>query len=191
MRYKISQPNPLLSVVSTFLLTPHSITQQMSEEIQNPSVNVPRSMMTGITLNGFLGFGMLLAVLFCLGDVDAALHTRTGYPFIEVFRQAVGTVGGATAMTIIVVALGICGTIGFLASSSRMTWAFARDRGLPGWAQLSKVIFSIFSSPIATHLPSRLAETKKKINRLNRAPQSPSSPLSLPPQSPAFSHSSS
>lgn len=191
MRYKISQPIPLLSLVSAFLLTPHSITQQMSEEIQNPSVNVPRSMMTGITLNGFLGFGMLLAVLFCLGDVDAALHTRTGYPFIEIFRQAVGTVGGATAMTIIVVALGICGTIGFLASSSRMTWAFARDRGLPGWAQLSKVIFSIFSSPITTRFPSRLAETKKKINRLNHALQSPSSPLSLPPQSPVFSHSSS
>lgn len=123
----------------------------MSEEIQNPSVNVPRSMMTGITLNGFLGFGMLLAVLFCLGNVDDALHTPTGYPFIEIFRQAVGTVGGATAMTIIVVALGICGTIGFLASSSRMTWAFARDRGLPGWAQLSKVIFSIFSSLITHH----------------------------------------
>lgn len=162
----------------------------MSEEIQNPSVNVPRSMMTGITLNGFLGFGMLLAVLFCLGDVDAALHTPTGYPFIEIFRQAVGTVGGATAMTTIVVALGICGTIGFLASSSRMTWAFARDRGLPGWAQLSKVNFLDFLYP-NYHSSLILPTLRKKINRLNHAPQSPSVPLSLPPQSPVFSHSSS
>lgn len=117
-------------------------------------------MMTGITLNGFLGFGMLLAVLFCLGDVDAALQTPTGFPFVEIFQQAVGTVGGATAMTTIVVALGICGTIGFLASSSRMTWAFARDRGLPGWAQLSKVIISIFSSasPLS---PLRLPKLRK------------------------------
>lgn len=163
----------------------------MSEEIQNPSVNVPRSMMTGITLNGFLGFGMLLAVLFCLGDVDAALHTPTGYPFIEIFRQAVGTVGGATAMTTIVVALGICGTIGFLASSSRMTWAFARDRGLPGWAQLSKVIISIFSSPSPLTSLLDLPKLRKKMNRSNHTHQSPSSPSFSPPQSPVFFHSSS
>ena len=162
----------------------------MSEEIQNPSVNVPRSMMTGITLNSFLGFGMLLAVLFCLGDVDAALQTPTGYPFIEIFQQAVGTIGGATAMTTIVVALGICGTIGFLASSSRMTWAFARDRGLPGWAQLSKVIISIFPSP--SPLTSLVHLSKlKKTNRSSRAHQSPSPLSSSPPQSLASSHSSS
>lgn len=163
----------------------------MSEEIQNPSVNVPRSMMTGITLNGFLGFGMLLAVLFCLGDVDAALQTPTGYPFIEIFQQAVGTIGGATAMTTIVVALGICGTIGFLASSSRMTWAFARDRGLPGWAQLSKVTISIFPSPSPLTSLVHLSKLRKKTNRSNRAHQSPSSLSFSPPQSLASSHSSS
>lgn len=169
----------------------------MSEEIQNPSVNVPRSMMTGITLNGFLGFGMLLAVLFCLGDVDAALQTPTGFPFIEIFQQGVGTVGGATAMTTIVVALGICGTIGFLASSSRMTWAFSRDRGLPGWVHLSKVIISIFSSPSpfslphTTHFPPFTKTKKGTKNRSSHVHQSQSSLSFSPPQSPVSSHSSS
>lgn len=111
----------------------------MSEEIQNPSINVPRSMITSITLNAFLGFGMLIAVLFCIGDIEAAFATPTAYPFMEIFVQATNSVSGSTAMAAIVTTLGLCATIGFVASSSRMTWSFARDRGLPFWRQLSKV----------------------------------------------------
>lgn len=111
----------------------------MSEEIQNASINVPRSMVTSIALNAFLGFGMLIAVLLCLGDIDAAFTTPTGYPFMEIFLQATKSVSGSTAMAAIVTALGVCATIGFVASSSRMIWSFARDRGLPFWKQLSKV----------------------------------------------------
>lgn len=111
----------------------------MSEEIQNASTVVPRSMMTSIMLNGTLGFGMLIATLFCLVDIEAVLQTRTGYPFIEIFYLATGSIGGSTAMASVISLLGICSTIGLLASSSRLTWAFARDRGLPGWRILSKV----------------------------------------------------
>lgn len=111
----------------------------MSEEIQNPSINVPRAMITSIILNAFLGFGMLIAVLLCLGDIEDAIQTPTGYPFMEIFLQATNSVTGSTAMAAIVTTLGVCATIGFVASSSRMTWSFARDRGLPFWKQLSRV----------------------------------------------------
>lgn len=110
----------------------------MSEEIQNPSLNVPRSILTSIIINGFLGFGMLIAVLYCLGDPEAAFDTPTRYPFMEIFASGVGVRGG-TAMASLVIVLGISATIGSLTSSSRMTWAFARDRGLPFSKQLSIV----------------------------------------------------
>ena len=112
---------------------------QMSEEIRNASIIVPRSLLASITLNGFLGFGMLIAVLFCLGDIDAALDMPTDYPFIEIFQQATNSASGATAMIIVVTILQIAATIACLAGSSRMTWSFARDHGLPGWRFLSKV----------------------------------------------------
>lgn len=124
----------------------------MSEEIQNPSINVPRAMITSITLNAFLGFGMLIAVLLCLGDIEDAIQTPTGYPFMEIFLQATNSVAGSTAMAAIVTALGVCATIGFVASSSRMTWSFARDRGLPFWKQLSRV-------PCPDSAPSCFLET--------------------------------
>lgn len=111
----------------------------MAEEIQNASTVVPYSLLAGITLNGFLGFGMLLAVLFCLGDIDAAEDLPTGYPYMEIFVQATHSTAGSSVMITIVTVLQICATIAFLAGSSRMTWSFARDHGLPGWRTLSKV----------------------------------------------------
>ena len=55
-------------------------------------------MCISVLLNGTLGFAMLLALLFCLGDLTDALDTLTGYPFIEIFYQATGSNAGASAM---------------------------------------------------------------------------------------------
>ena len=114
----------------------------MSEEIQSASVNVPRAIIGSIVINGALGFGMLLAVLFTLGDVKAVLGTNCIYPFIQIFLQSNSSSSGTTAMTSIVLALTFLSTIGLVATSSRMTWSFARDRGLPGWRYLSKASWS-------------------------------------------------
>ncbi|KAL9023162.1 MAG: hypothetical protein Q9196_007359 [Gyalolechia fulgens] len=115
------------------------ISGNMSEEIANASINVPRSMMASVILNGTLGFAMLIAVLFCLGDIESAIETPTGYPFLAIFQTGVQSLGGSTTMGAIVAVMGVCATIAFVATSSRMTWSFARDHGLPFWRHLSKV----------------------------------------------------
>lgn len=96
-------------------------------------------MIASLMINGVLAFSMLVAVLFCIGDITAAVGSPTGYPFIEIFTQATASKAGATVMTSIVTTLSFCAIIAALAGSSRMTWSFARDRGLPGWRYLSKV----------------------------------------------------
>ncbi|PQE06527.1 GABA permease protein [Rutstroemia sp. NJR-2017a WRK4] len=111
----------------------------MSEEIRNPSIVVPRSIMLSVIINGSLGFAMIVALLFCIGNVDDALGTNTGYPFMQIFLQATQSVSGAATMAAIVTILALCATVGILASTSRMFWAFARDRGLPGWRTLQQV----------------------------------------------------
>ncbi len=45
----------------------------MSEEIDNAAVNVPRAIFTTMILNGATGFAMVLAVLFCIADVDSVV----------------------------------------------------------------------------------------------------------------------
>lgn len=111
----------------------------LCEEIKDASTVVPKSLMVSIGLNGVLGFGMLLAVLFCLGNIDDALNTPTRFPFIEIFAQATGSNGGATGMTTVILSLTIFCCISILAAASRMTWAFARDKGLPFSGILSRV----------------------------------------------------
>ena len=45
----------------------------MSEEIDNAALNVPRAIFTTMIINGATGFGMVLAVMFCLGDIETVL----------------------------------------------------------------------------------------------------------------------
>jgi amino acid transporter len=109
----------------------------MSEEIHDASSVVPRVMITTILLNGALGFGMLLAILFCLTDPTTTFKALS--PFMTVIQASVGANGGANAMISIVIILAFSTLIAITTTSSRMTWSFARDRGLPGSSFLSTV----------------------------------------------------
>ncbi|KAI1500853.1 amino acid transporter [Biscogniauxia marginata] len=111
----------------------------MSEEIRNAAVVVPWSIITGLLINGSLGLAMLIATLYCMGDIDAALEENPLYPFMAIFHRAVGSTAGAAVMSSIVVVMSFSATTGIIASTSRLYWAFARDRGLPGWRTLKKI----------------------------------------------------
>jgi choline transport protein len=103
----------------------------MAEEVKNASTIVPWCMITTILLNGMLGFAIVITFCFCLGDLPNDLASTTGYDFIQVFYGATNSNVGTSVMTAILITLVICATFGFLASASRQTWAFARDRALP------------------------------------------------------------
>jgi hypothetical protein len=100
-------------------------------------------MLSSIVINGILGFGMLLAILYCQGDISAAAESPTGYPFVAIFASGVQSLSGATVMVSIVIFMAWCNAIGCLASASRMMWSFARDKGLPFSSTLSKVIYQL------------------------------------------------
>ncbi|KAI4276455.1 MAG: hypothetical protein LQ337_002471 [Flavoplaca oasis] len=112
----------------------------MCEEIQNASTVVPWAMVGTIAVNGLLGFAMVIFLLFCLGDIDKALESPTKYPFIEIFYQGVrNSTAGAVALVSLIEVLLIFCSISIMATSSRMMWAFARDKGLAGWQYLSRI----------------------------------------------------
>lgn len=111
----------------------------MAEEVQHASVVIPRALILTVLINGVLGFGMLIGVLFCMGDLAAATSTPTGYPYMEIFLQATNSLSGTVTMICISLVIGICSAIGMIAATSRQFWSFARDRGVPGWRLWSKV----------------------------------------------------
>ncbi|KAG4441644.1 hypothetical protein IFR05_002851 [Cadophora sp. M221] len=102
----------------------------MSEEIKDAGATVPRAMISSYLLNAGLGFVFLISFMFCMTNITDALNDPTGYPFIWVFRQTVST-SGLNGLSSIVIALIFAGTLSFNLSTSRQTWAFARDGGLP------------------------------------------------------------
>ena len=114
----------------------------MAEEINNAEVVVPWSMFITTVLNGALGFAIVIAVLFVTPDITAALASPTGvlgYPVMEIFYDATGSKAGASILIAILIVMDVAATIAFVATTSRLVWAFARDRGLPGWRSVSKV----------------------------------------------------
>jgi hypothetical protein len=64
----------------------------------------------------------------------------------DVFRQATGSTGGTTGLTVVILFLITMITISAFASTSRQTFAFARDRGLPFSSWLGQVTYSLHSS---------------------------------------------
>lgn len=82
---------------------------------------------------------MIIAMLFCLGDMEKAQDSPTDYPFMEVFAAATGSTSGAAVMISIIIIMQLCADVGLLAAASRMLWSFARDRGLPGGVYIARV----------------------------------------------------
>jgi choline transport protein len=103
----------------------------MSEEVRNASRVVPKILVQTILINGTLAFVFAIVLLFCIGNIENALTTPTGYPIIEIFYQATGSMKATTIMQASIIFVGLASSLGVVASVSRLTWAFARDGGLP------------------------------------------------------------
>ena len=129
----------------------------MSEEIQNASTVVPQALMLSLGINGIMGFAMLVALMFCMGSLSAALSGTYGFSFIEIFHQAVDSPAGTAAMSSVVVALWLGGTVGALAATTRLLWAFARENGVPLSSFVAKVSRSlVYGKGLSHHIVADL-----------------------------------
>jgi len=75
-------------------------------------------------------------MLIVITDVDDALNDPSGYSFIWISKQTLRhSNANISAITAILIILSLASNISFKASTSRQTFAFARDGGLPfsGW----------------------------------------------------------
>ena len=107
-----------------------------AEEVEDASLVVPRCMWWSYLLNAFMGFIILITMLFCIGDLNDAINAPA--PYLSLFNNT-GSVGVATTLTIILFVLIFSGNITSLATTSREAWAFSRDRGFPYSRWISRV----------------------------------------------------
>lgn len=109
----------------------------MCEEVRQPATQVPKAMVGTIVLNMICGFIFLVPLCFVLPPAEALILLAQPFPYI--IAQAVGNQGGAFALTIPIIVLGIFCGVGCTTASSRCIWAFARDGAIPGYQLWKKV----------------------------------------------------
>ncbi|GLI80698.1 hypothetical protein PoHVEF18_009055 [Penicillium ochrochloron] len=110
----------------------------MSEEVKDAGRYVPVAIAWGYFSNGIMAAILLVTFLFSLPSVEDALNDNTGFPFIYAFKNAT-SMAGVNGLTSIILLPVIFSNILFNASTSRQTFAFARDKGLPFSRFISKV----------------------------------------------------
>jgi len=103
----------------------------MSEEMKNAARDMPRAMFGSVLVSGILTLPYIIALLFAIGNIDDLLASRTGSPITQLFVNVTGSNAGGIALNCIITTIATVATTDFLASSSRTTWAFARDNGIP------------------------------------------------------------
>ncbi|KAI0095426.1 putative amino acid permease [Hypoxylon sp. NC0597] len=118
-------------LTSTYSFSGVDGASHMAEEVDNAATVVPRTMIWSIIVSGILSIGISIAILFCIGDVDAALTTPTGFPIIKIFFNPTKSYAATDAMVSALFISFFFSALGLLASGSQLIWAFARDDGLP------------------------------------------------------------
>ncbi|OAX85589.1 hypothetical protein ACJ72_00003 [Emergomyces africanus] len=103
----------------------------MSEEVRRANKAVPRSMFWTVAINGIFAYAIILTILFTMGSVEDALTAAS--PIIQICQQATGSTSAATAMVCGLVIVSLAVNLASIASTSRLTWAWSRDGGLPAW----------------------------------------------------------
>lgn len=129
----------------------------LAEELKNASWILPRSMIAAALMNYVLGFltismavqfdfgnprltdSHIVTLVFCLGDLDNAINSPIGQPYVEVLLNATRSPGATIALTTLMLGLLISCAVNTVTTSSRQLWSFARDGGPPFSAWLARV----------------------------------------------------
>ncbi|KAK7513129.1 amino acid permease, variant [Phyllosticta citriasiana] len=125
-----------LSVAWT--MTDYDGTTHMSEETHDAALRGPIAIRLAILVSGLVGWMLTVTFCFCLTEYDSILNTATGLPVAQIFLNAGGRTGGTVMWFFVILIQFFTGCSAMLANA-RMTYAFARDNGLPFSENWSKI----------------------------------------------------
>ncbi|KAK8849460.1 hypothetical protein IAR55_004793 [Kwoniella newhampshirensis] len=115
---------------SSFGLTGYDAVSHMVEEMPDPHLNAPKTMILAVCIGASSSFIFLICLLFSIKDVDMVNSSSAG-ALLESMYQATGSRAGAVCLQIFPIVAMAFTAQGLLTASSRMSYAFARDGGLP------------------------------------------------------------
>lgn len=116
-------------LVGAWCLTGFEAAADLAEETRQPRRVVPRAVLLSLLSSGLAGFLLLSGVMLAIRDLPAA--QQSGDPLMTTIEQALGAGWTPAVRLVIGVSIFACG-LASMAATSRLLFALARDRMLPG-----------------------------------------------------------
>jgi amino acid transporter len=126
------------SLSGLFLFYGFEACGDVAEEVADPARQIPRAMILTILVGGVSGFLSYAGYVLAAPDLQAIVNGEDADPIPSILESSLGTAGSKVFLVVIVVAFLSC-VLSLQAAGSRLLYAFARDRMLPGSGWLAHV----------------------------------------------------
>jgi amino acid transporter len=83
----------------------------MTEETRNAAMSGSIGIVTSIGVSAFLGWFLILGLLFSIQDLEKTIASDTGQPVTQIFLDTVGEKGAIVLMVIVIGAMYFCGFV--------------------------------------------------------------------------------
>ncbi|MBT0567421.1 amino acid permease [Williamsia sp. CHRR-6] len=128
---------PISAILTQYTITGYDASAHLSEETKSAADGAAKGIWRSIFYSAIGGWILLLSFLFAVQDADGV--SKGGGAVAGIFDQAMSSGWAGTVLLISTAGQFFCG-VACMTSSSRMLFAFSRDRAVPGhrwWATLS------------------------------------------------------
>lgn len=123
-------------LLASYTITGFDASAHMSEETIGASNTPSWGIVLSVAISGIVGYILLLGMVAAIPSLPKTLAAAN--PVLYVFTTRLGSAGGTLLFVIALVAMFFCG-MSSVTANSRMIYAFARDKGLPGSDSLRKL----------------------------------------------------
>ena len=110
----------------------------VAEEVSDPTIRIPRAMMLTILIGGVSGLMSYAGYVLAAPNLQAIIDGEDPDPIPSILESSLGVAGSKVFLCIAITAFISC-VLSLQAAGSRLLYAFARDRMLPGSSWLAKM----------------------------------------------------
>ncbi len=128
---------PLGFLLTMYTQTGYDASAHVSEETRGASVTAAKGVWRSVFWSGVIGWLVLLAITFAVSDPNVV--TEAGGTSVSIFESFLDSWAAKAILVIATIGQLFCG-MSCVTSASRMTYAFSRDKALPGshlWTRLN------------------------------------------------------
>jgi amino acid transporter len=127
-------PFMLATLLGAYTIVGFESASNLAEETHEPHRVIPRAMIRAVLVSGVVGFAFLLVLAFA---TNKAAYSSTA-PVASIVHDVLGGVVQKIFLVFVCVSIFACGLI-IMVTNSRLIFAMARDRRLPGHQALGRV----------------------------------------------------